>query len=81
MNLPVVSCAVRRERRRVLAGCRSGHYPPVVCGNRSTGYRIGAVVGKKIVLFGCVASRQRDALAQCEEKYGKARRVTLPKAA
>lgn len=78
----VVSRAVRQERKRAARGVRSGRYPLVVVGNQKAGYRLGAELPGKIVLFGPDYNRQRDALVHGQEHYAPvARKVSLKAAA
>lgn len=72
----VQSQAVRRFRKQVAAGVRSGRYPLRVVGSQAAGFRLGAERGQSVVLFGRSFNKQADAVAAGQDQYGqKARKL------
>jgi hypothetical protein len=68
--------AVRRFRKQVQAGVRSGRYPLRVVGSQAAGFRLGAERGQTVVLFGRSFGKQGEAVAFGLDRLGyKARKL------
>jgi|GEM_PF-6893124 len=72
--------AVRQLRRRAVQQLRNGSMALVVYGNQYEGYRLGGERPKSVVLLNRVFPKQRDAIANGQERFGQvARKVTRPR--
>ena len=68
-----------KNRKAVRDGIRAGSYKLRVVGTQKSGFRLGGEKDERTVVFGQTFSKQSDAVAWGEKKFGlKAVKLVLP---